>query len=166
MHARHRVIRVLLAADLEQGRVALLLAHEELRYRLLGRAFAAGHEQHTDHLERVADGEAERAADQYIDLLHARELDEVGRRGAAHLRHVLADRLTALGRDDEHLFAGAEVGRDLTFVECYADVHNRPSTVESAPESASGSFASSILPASTASASFGSIGSLARTGSS
>ena len=114
----------------------------------------------------LADGEAERAADQHIDLLHARELDEVGRRGAAHLRHVLADRLTTLGRDDEHLFAGAEVGRDLTFVECYADVHNRPSTVERAPESASGSFASSILPASTASASFGSIGSLARTGSS
>ena len=101
-----------------------------------------------------------------VDLLQTGELDQVGRGRAGNPGNALADRFPALSGDNEHLTAVAQILGDPAVFICYANVHNRPSTVLSAPESSSGSFASSILPASTAAASFGSIGSLARTGSS
>ena len=166
MHACHRIIRIFLTADLEDGRVTLLFTDEELCNRFLRRAFAAGHEQHAEHLECVARCQTERTADEHVDLLQTGELDQVGRGRAGNPGNALADRFPALGGDNEHLTAVAQILGDPAVFICYANVHNRPSTVLSAPESSSGSFASSILPASTAAASFGSIGSFARTGSS
>ncbi len=54
VHACHRIIRILLTADLEDGRVTLLFTDEEFRYGFLRRAFTAGHEQYAEHLECVA----------------------------------------------------------------------------------------------------------------
>ena len=166
MHACHRIIRIFLTADLEDGRVTLLFTDEEFRYGFLRRAFTAGHKQYAEHLECVARCQTERTADEHVDLLQTGELDQVGRGRAGNPGNALADRFPALGGDNEHLTAVAQILGDPAVFICYANVHNRPSTVLSAPESSSGSFASSILPASTAAASFGSIGSLARTGSS